>query len=117
MSQIYQPIFQYNQAFLDQDTNTETKTRPLSEIHIRLRQRNGRKTITTVEGLSSDLDLKKIVKYMRKSFFTSGAILKGDEEEEVLQFAGDQRENCREFLCKYKIWEENVDPPIRVHGF
>ncbi len=35
-------------------------------IHIRIQQRNGRKTLTTVQGISSDYDLKKIVKACKK---------------------------------------------------
>ena len=35
-------------------------------IHIRIQQRNGRKTLTTVQGISSEFDLKKIVKVAKK---------------------------------------------------
>ena len=35
-------------------------------IHIRIQQRNGRKTLTTVQGISPDYDLKKIVKACKK---------------------------------------------------
>ena len=35
-------------------------------IHIRIQQRNGRKTLTTVQGISSEFDLKKIVKVVKK---------------------------------------------------
>ena len=37
-----------------------------SNVHIRVQQRNGRKCVTTVQGLADDLDLKKIVKYVKK---------------------------------------------------
>ena len=40
-----------------------------SLIHIRIQQRNGRKTLTTVQGLSSDYDLKKIVKVCKKVMY------------------------------------------------
>ena len=35
-------------------------------IHIRIQQRNGRKTLTTVQGVSPEFDFKKIVKYAKK---------------------------------------------------
>jgi translation initiation factor SUI1 len=35
-------------------------------VHIRIQQRNGRKTLTTVQGLSSNYDLKKIVRTCKK---------------------------------------------------
>lgn len=40
-------------------------------VHIRIQQRNGRKTLTTIQGLSKEYDLKKIVracKKVRKNF-------------------------------------------------
>jgi hypothetical protein len=42
------------------------KKREYSIVHIRNQQRNGRKSLTTVAGLASDLDLQKILKCMRK---------------------------------------------------
>ncbi len=35
-------------------------------VHIRIQQRNGRKTLTTIQGLSKEYDLKKIVKSCKK---------------------------------------------------
>ena len=35
-------------------------------IHIRIQQRNGRKTLTTVQGISDDYDKKKLVKACKK---------------------------------------------------
>ena len=35
-------------------------------IHIRIQQRNGRKTLTTVQGISADFDLRKIVRVVKK---------------------------------------------------
>ena len=35
-------------------------------IHIRIQQRNGRKTLTTVQGIHEKFDKKKIVKYCKK---------------------------------------------------
>uniref|UniRef100_A0A671MXZ2 Eukaryotic translation initiation factor 1b n=1 Tax=Sinocyclocheilus anshuiensis TaxID=1608454 RepID=A0A671MXZ2_9TELE len=38
------------------------------KIHIRIQQRNGRKTLTTVQGISDDYDKKKLVKAFKKVF-------------------------------------------------
>ena len=35
-------------------------------VHIRIQQRNGRKTLTTIQGLSAEYDLKKIVRACKK---------------------------------------------------
>lgn len=37
-------------------------------VHIRIQQRNGRKTLTTVQGLPSELDFQKILKAFKKVF-------------------------------------------------
>ncbi len=37
-----------------------------SLVHIRIQQRNGRKTLTTIQGISQDYDLKKIAKECKK---------------------------------------------------
>jgi len=97
------------------DFDVEEKIRPLSNIHIRLQQRGTKKSLTLVEGLAEDLDLKKIAKCMRKKFQTSGAILTTEDGLCILRFSGDQRVNCKEFMIEYKIWEA-PDPEIIVHG-
>ena len=38
-------------------------------IHIRIQQRNGRKTLTTVQGIHEKYDKKKIVKWCKKVRF------------------------------------------------
>lgn len=93
------------------------KTRPLSNIHIRIRHgKKKNKWITTVEGLASDLDLRKIAKYLRKTFKTSGSVLKTEQFGDIIQLYGDQRDNIKEFFIKYKIWDY-PDPKITIHGF
>mmetsp|Transcript_33233 Transcript_33233/g.64891 ORF Transcript_33233/g.64891 Transcript_33233/m.64891 type:complete len:117 (+) Transcript_33233:61-411(+) len=84
-------------------------------VHIRIQQRNGRKSITTVTGLNQQLDLKKILKAIKKEHCCNGTVLKDeDSKEEVLQFQGDQREAVRSFLVKEEISEKDS---IKLHGF
>ena len=45
-------------------------------IHIRVQQRNGRKCITTVQGLDTALDLKKILKAIKKDQCCNGSKLR-----------------------------------------
>ena len=45
-----------------------------SKVHIRVQQRNGRKCITTVQGLADDLDVKRICKAFKKNFQCNGAV-------------------------------------------
>lgn len=43
-------------------------------IHIRIQQRNGRKTLTTVQGIADDYDKKKLVKAFKKVIVRSGCM-------------------------------------------
>ena len=43
-------------------------------IHIRIQQRNGRKTLTTVQGIHEKFDKKKIVKWCKKVSWSSRSL-------------------------------------------
>ena len=83
-------------------------------IHIRIQQRNGRKTLTTVQGISPDYDLKKIVKACKKEFACNGTVVEHPEYGEVIQLQGDQRTHIRDFLKIVGIAREDQ---LKVHGF
>lgn len=83
-------------------------------IHIRIQQRNGRKTLTTVQGLPEEYDLKKILKVIKKDFACNGNIVKDDELGEVIQLQGDQRLKIMEFMVTaLGLKKKN----IKIHGF
>mmetsp|Transcript_9330 Transcript_9330/g.20416 ORF Transcript_9330/g.20416 Transcript_9330/m.20416 type:complete len:122 (-) Transcript_9330:605-970(-) len=82
-------------------------------IHIRVQQRNGRKCITTVQGLSEQLDLKKIIKAVKKAHCCNGTIVEDEEMGQVLQFQGDQRDAVMSFLVDNSICEKGK---IKKHG-
>ncbi len=96
-----------NIDFVDKDNDFSTQ-----KIHIRKTQRNGRKCITTVEGLADELDIKKITKALKKVFKCNGAIVKDENELEIIQLSGDQRNNVKDFLITEEIEKEET---IIVH--
>jgi translation initiation factor 1 len=77
-----------------------------NKIHIRKTQRNGRKCITTVEGLENDLDIKKITKALKRLFKCNGAVMKDDDKQDVIQLSGDQSNNVKDFLVIQEIVHE-----------
>lgn len=114
MSSLHNVIFKNQDPFDTDDTPLEeSKTRKYGMVHIRNQQRNGRKSLTQISGLATDLDLVKIVKDMKKIFNTNGAILKDDDGNEIIQIQGDRRIDCRDFLTKYNICEADI---IKIHG-
>ena len=89
-----------------------------NKYHIRVQQRNGRKCITTLDGLEEDLDLKRICKAMREAFSCNGnVVMKDGEDMGVIQLQGDQRENIKQWLLDQEIILKNETDRIVVHGF
>ena len=83
-------------------------------VHIRIQQRNGRKTLTTVQGLSAEYDFKKIVKVAKKEFACNGTVVEHPEYGEVVQLQGDQREKICQMLVKCGLVKHDQ---LKVHGF
>lgn len=93
----------------------QTRSRPPTG----LQQRNGRKTLTTVQGLPEKFDPKKLLKAMKKEFACNGTVVSSaDSEDEdspgpakpdfgkVLQLQGDQRVAVKNFLVSFGIVTE-----------
>uniref|UniRef100_A0A2K6EHF2 SUI1 domain-containing protein n=1 Tax=Propithecus coquereli TaxID=379532 RepID=A0A2K6EHF2_PROCO len=58
-------------------------------IHIRLQQRNGRKTFTTVQRITDDYDKKKLVKAFKKKFACNSTVIEHPEygeQKNICQF-------------------------------
>merc|ERR1711902_185061 len=83
-------------------------------VHIRIQQRNGRKTLTTIQGLSSEYDLKKIVRACKKEFACNGTVVEHPEYGEVLQLQGDQRHKICDWLTACGLVKADQ---LKVHGF
>ena len=89
-----------------------------SKIHIRVQQRNGRKCITTLQGLDNDLDIKRIGKAMKKHFNCNGNLIEDPDKGDILQFQGDQRENSRDWLLAQEILTSSeAAERLVTHGF
>ncbi|OKP11506.1 Protein translation factor sui1 [Penicillium subrubescens] len=120
----YMSVFMsYPFAEADEDAG-ETK-QSQNYIHIRIQQRNGRKTLTTVQGLPKKFDQKKILKVIKKKFACNGTIVADTEMGEVIQLQGDQRKDVQEFLTDKKEGLEldaktikrnlrNPKPPLNI---
>ncbi|QSL64234.1 hypothetical protein MERGE_000389 [Pneumocystis wakefieldiae] len=85
-----------------------------SYIHIRIQQRNGRKTLTTIQGLPLEYDQKRILRALKKDFACNGTIVKDDEMGEVIQLQGDQRAKVMEFITSQLPIQKKS---VKVHGF
>lgn len=82
-------------------------------VHIRLQQRNGRKSLTTIQGLDEKLDLNKLTKAFKKEFCCNGCVVENKELGRIIQLQGDQREKVKDFLADEEIASKKM---IKVHG-
>ncbi|KAL2758847.1 hypothetical protein ACRALDRAFT_1092550 [Sodiomyces alcalophilus JCM 7366] len=99
------------------DVGTESTKKAQEYIHIRIQQRNGRKTLTTIQGLPRRFDQKKILKVIKKKFACNGTIVEDTDLGEVIQLQGDQRKNIHEFLIDKQEGLEMDAKLVKVHGF
>jgi translation initiation factor 1 len=97
-----------------EDAGDKGGTSSEDKVHVRVQQRNGRKCITTIEGLADDLDIKRICKAFKKNFSCNGAVQKDEEAGEVIQLSGDQRTNVKSFLVDQEIC---LGESVVLHGF
>ncbi|KAI7907996.1 translation initiation factor SUI1 [Cokeromyces recurvatus] len=96
------------------DVDEDNKQQANNNIHLRIQQRNGRKTLTTLQGLPTQYDAKKILKTFKKLFACNGTIVEDEEHGDILQLTGDQRLKIAEFLVEEKIAKKT---DIKIHGF
>ena len=95
--------------FSDEDTDSKEDF-----VHIRLQQRNGKKSITTVQGINNKYDVKKIMNVLKKELACNGCIINDETLGEIIQLQGDQRANVADFLTEVKICKGDS---IKIHGF
>ncbi|EHH15747.1 hypothetical protein EGK_01880, partial [Macaca mulatta] len=82
-------------------------------IHIGIQQRNGRKTLTTVQAIADDYDKKKLVKASKK-LALNGTVIEHPEYGEAIQLQDDQRKNICQLLVELGLAKDNQ---LKVHGF
>lgn len=93
--------------------NDKSNSSDINEIHIRIQKRNGKKSITTVQGLSlkeATATHKKLV----KKLCCGGSVKEDEKYGTILQLNGDQRDEVKTFLITTAKMPESR---ITVHGF
>ena len=108
MSDLLPDPFEDHNDLLDQVTGT-----PVNLVDIRIQQRNGRKSMTIVQGLPPKLNLKKVLSYFKRNFCCNGTIVEDQVAGRVLQMTGDQRVAVANFLVEQKIVPKES---IKIHG-
>merc|ERR1712071_247385 len=102
-----------------------SKDNDKSKVHIRMQQRNGRKSWTTVAGFPETVrlpksgrvlpvDFEKILKALKKSLKTNGVLIKDPEHGIIIQLQGDIRKQVAEFLIE--VTQLITKDQIMIHG-
>jgi len=100
-------------AFADA-AEQEENTAGVDYVHIRVQQRNGKKSLTTVQGLKKSYDYKKVLKALKKAYCCNGTVVDDPELGQVIQLQGDQRKNVLQFLTEEGLVKKDL---IKIHGF
>ncbi|KAI8998011.1 Eukaryotic translation initiation factor eIF-1 [Gaertneriomyces sp. JEL0708] len=96
------------------DTGEDSDLKVSGYIHIRVQQRNGRKTLTSVQGLPAEVDQKRVLKAFKKEFACNGTVVQDEDLGEVIQLQGDHRVKIVQFLTENKIVSKDK---VKIHGF
>ena len=97
------PLENATEASTASKSQAKKDTEQEGAVHIRVQQRNGRKSLTTVQGLPQRLDKKKILKALKKDFCCNGTVVEDPELGSILQLQGDQRKNVSQFLVEVRV--------------
>lgn len=100
--------------FAEEGESKKKKSEGKDNVHIRVQQRNGKKSLTTVQGLPAEFDLKKILKALKKEYCCNGCVVEDAEAGKVLQLQGDQRKNVSTFIIENELAKKDN---IKIHGF
>ena len=75
----------YDDSQFQEEGHEKKKKQMHNFVHLRFQQRTTRKCLTLVQGLSDDLDLKKILQYFKKIWCCNGTVVDHDEWGAILQ--------------------------------
>ena len=75
-------------------------------VTIQVQERSGSKYHTSIIGLASDLDIEKIMAYLKKKYKCNGFISNDLKSGEVITLTGDQKENVYRFLVSQQIYKK-----------
>ena len=86
-------------------------------VHIRLQQRNGRKTITIVHGIDDKYDLNKLTQVFKKEFACNGCVDDDKIYGKCIKLQGNHTKDIYDFLLEVFVYDKVLDKSnIKIHG-
>jgi translation initiation factor SUI1 len=106
-------------ALFTEQTKATTTVAPVNrtgKIHIRTQQQ-GKRWVTTVEGLDDDLDQERIARAMKKAFHCAAKAIKAPDGAEIIMIQGNHRDDALEWLLAYEVISEKEGKErVVLHG-
>jgi len=78
-----------------------------SKVTISVQQRNNRQYITIISGIEDDLDINKILKYLKKTYNCNGTILEDEKFGNIITLTGNQKDNVYNFFINEEIYTKD----------
>ncbi|TVU16183.1 hypothetical protein EJB05_39735, partial [Eragrostis curvula] len=91
----------------------EDAAAPRDVVHLRVQQRNGRKSLTTVQGLCADFNYAKILRDLKRELCCSGVVVEDEELGKIIQLQGDHRRSVGAFIVKNGMARKDN---VKIHG-
>jgi translation initiation factor 1 len=88
------------------DANASNATLGGGDVQIRVQQRNGRKSITTVQGLNPKLNFERVNREFMKRWGCNGTVIDDKQAGKVIQLQGNWSENVKQFLLEERLTNE-----------
>jgi translation initiation factor 1 len=82
-------------------------------VHIRVQQRNGRKAITTIQGLDPKLNFRRVNREFQQRWGCNGTVIDDKEFGKVIQLQGNWSDNIKQFLIEERLASEGT---MKVHS-
>ena len=78
-----------------------------SKLTISVQQRNNSRCITIISEIAKDLDLKKLLKYFKKTYNCNGTILDDEKFGNIITLTGNQTDNVYNFFIAEEIYDKD----------
>ncbi len=85
-----------------------------NKVHLRIRQRNSRKSYTIIENLPDNVNLSDLARDMRKKLSCNSFVKSDEIIGKYIQLFGDQRVAVKKILIDANIVHES---DIIIHGY
>ena len=95
------------------DANATNASLDGGDVHIRVQQRTGRKSVTTVQGLNPKLNFERVNKEFQKRWGCNGTVIDDKQAGKVIQLQGNWSENIKQFLLEERL---ATDGNLKIHS-